>query len=60
MPNPDHVALAPPRLRRRMGSSDTWVRAHIRAGSTVSGTQLQTRLSRYSMLADSLGMLDRG
>lgn len=54
-PNPDHVALAPVQLQLRMGSGDTWVHGHARGSNNIG--EIKLRLSRYSMLADSLGQL---
>jgi hypothetical protein len=58
-PNPSHVAEAPERLQVRMGRFDTWVRAHERGGRGGNLHEVFSRLSEYSMLADSLGLLDR-
>jgi hypothetical protein len=54
-PNPDHVALAPTQLRIRMGHGDTWVNGHARGSNNIG--EIKWRLSKYSMLADSLGQL---
>jgi hypothetical protein len=54
-PNPAHVALAPTQLRIRMGHGDTWVNGHARGSNNIG--EIMYRLSRYSMLADSLGQL---
>jgi hypothetical protein len=56
-PNPAHVAQAPERLRRRMGSSDTWVRAHMRGKGNQEA--VLSRLRSNSALADAIGMLRR-
>ena len=46
-------ARAPRRLRDVMGPKDTFVRGHIKGTQGVSA--LDTRLSKYSMLADVIG-----
>lgn len=54
-PNRAHVALAPERLRNRMGPNDTWVSGHVRGRGNES--DVIDRLRHYSMLADALGLL---
>ena len=49
---------APSYIRRHMGPSDTWVRAHNR-GEEESGKQLATRLAKFSSLADFLATAPR-
>lgn len=54
-PNRAHVAMAPERLRNRMGPNDTWVSGHVRGRGNE--TDVIDRLRQYSMLADALGLL---
>jgi hypothetical protein len=56
-PNLDHIADAPPRVQRMLGPHDTWVRAHQRGKGTPS--EWVTRLTKWSALADLLGMMER-
>jgi hypothetical protein len=55
VPNPDHVQRAPKQLRRKMGPRDTWVTEHARLGG-ASEREFQNRLTKYSSLADALGL----
>lgn len=58
-PSPAHVALAPPRLRKKMGLQDTFVRSHQR-GKGLVAIDWTARLGKASALADIHGLLDRG
>jgi len=49
---------APSYIRRHMGPSDTWVRAHNR-GEEESSKRLATRLEKFSNLADFLATVPR-
>ena len=53
LPSAAARARAPRRLRDVMGPKDTFVRGHIKGTKGV--TALDTRLSKYSMLADVIG-----
>lgn len=57
-PSRKQLEQAPKRLLRRMGPHDTWVRRHTRGGGTPP-KDIVNRLSKYSALADSLGLLDQ-
>jgi hypothetical protein len=57
-PSDKQLSQAPRRLLRRMGPHDTWVRQH-RRGRGAPPQDIVNRLSRYSALADSLGLLDQ-
>ena len=57
-PSDKQLSQAPRRLLRRMGPHDTWVRQHRRGGGAPP-QDIVNRLSRYSALADSLGLLDQ-
>jgi hypothetical protein len=54
-PDPEHVAQAPEPLRRRMTPDQTWVTQHERLGGATA-QEFETRLSKYSSLADALGL----
>jgi len=56
-PNPEHVARAPRQLRRNMGPRDTWVSPHARKGRDAG--EIISRLSRYSVLGDAIGLASR-
>jgi len=45
-------------MRRKMGPQDTFVRGHIRGGDGTP-EKLKSRLSKYSLLADALGLAAR-
>lgn len=58
VPTPDARSHAPPHIRVSLGPNQTFVRAHVRGRDDHSPAVL-SRLSKYSLLADSLGMAER-
>lgn len=49
---------APPHIRVLLGPGQTFVRGHVRGGGDLTPA-VRRRLSKYSLLADSLGLLGR-